>query len=844
LCGDRTDYGGRGRLEWHHHAAKLARAALLILICLVGGRSIRSPNPAAIYSRTYEDFLLGHLDRVQQEASSEELALRRRTPYWSFKFRLLQAEALQFQGRSQDVVRVLGDHGQSFPVDGDLAIKQAILLSLADARLGLQQPSSEQLERARRLSEATHSALQGEVLRVQGLLESRNGLALAADRSLRESLEFARASKDGYLEASDLLNLGTVALRAERIDEALYRFKASSEIAERIHAELLLQSDEGNTGWAYYLLGDFDQALESFRQAEAQARRLGATDSEILWLQREGMALSWVGDLKQAQSSYEEALKAAQASRDVARQADADTSLGRLFLELGRLDLAKVHADAGHDAAHQIGDLGNELDASLIQALISARISSPDSMDMLLRVVHDAAQTPAVRWEAEDALGTLCAARHLPAQADLWYRKSIQTFEAQRDSVQDEERRLPFFANGDELYRHYAEFLIASQRSNEALHLLDSYRARTLKEGLGERRTVVDSHVAGLPAEVRGGKAVVLFYSLGPQASYLWTVDRTGPHLFDLPPGPEIAARVKSYQTSILKSRDPLADHNSDAIWLYKKLVGPAETLIPKEARVFVIPDGSLNGFNFETLLRPEPQGAHYWVEDVSLTTAASLQLLSHLPPLKPERDKGRLLVIGDPVHAGGDYSLLPHAAAEIESVEHYFPDSRRTTLTQAAAVPEAYPASHPGQYAYLHFVAHGTASSLRPLDSAIVLSPSAADADHFKLYARDIVHQRLTARLVTISSCYGSGVRHYVGEGMVGLSWAFLRAGAHQVIGALWQVDDSSTPELMNEMYRGLNEGAPPDQALRRAKLSLLHSQGVVRKPLYWGAFQLYSGL
>jgi CHAT domain-containing protein len=200
-------------------------------------------------------------------------------------------------------------------------------------------------------------------------------------------------------------------------------------------------------------------------------------------------------------------------------------------------------------------------------------------------------------------------------------------------------------------------------------------------------------------------------------------------------------------------------------------------------------------------------------------------------------------LLIGDPLPAGSDYEALPNAAAEVDSVQRYFSGDHRTILTRALAVPTAYAASHPGQYAYLHFVAHGMASSLHPLDSAIVLSPSRDDFDRFKLYARDIMHEPLNARLVTISACYGSGVRNYAGEGLVGLSWAFLRAGAHQVIGALWEVNDSSTPQLMDQLYGGIAHGEQPDRALRAAKLSMLHSSGVFRKPLYWAAFQLYAG-
>ena len=136
--------------------------------------------------------------------------------------------------------------------------------------------------------------------------------------------------------------------------------------------------------------------------------------------------------------------------------------------------------------------------------------------------------------------------------------------------------------------------------------------------------------------------------------------------------------------------------------------------------------------------------------------------------------------------------------------------------------------------------VTHGTASRAHPLDSAVILSP---EGESSKLYARDIVKQRLAAYLVTISACNGSGIRAYSGEGLVGLSWAFLRAGAHNVIAALWDVNDTSTPQLMDKLYEELARGRDPATALRAAKLSLLHSDSVYKKPFYWAPFQLYAG-
>jgi CHAT domain-containing protein len=114
---------------------------------------------------------------------------------------------------------------------------------------------------------------------------------------------------------------------------------------------------------------------------------------------------------------------------------------------------------------------------------------------------------------------------------------------------------------------------------------------------------------------------------------------------------------------------------------------------------------------------------------------------------------------------------------------------------------------------------------------------------DHYKLFARDIVEQHLTARLVTISSCHGAGTRAYAGEGLVGLAWAFLRAGAEQVIAALWEVDDAATTKLMNHMYAQIRRGSDPAVALRDAKRALIHSGTSQQKPRYWAPFVIYAG-
>jgi hypothetical protein len=123
--------------------------------------------------------------------------------------------------------------------------------------------------------------------------------------------------------------------------------------------------------------------------------------------------------------------------------------------------------------------------------------------------------------------------------------------------------------------------------------------------------------------------------------------------------------------------------------------------------------------------------------------------------------------------------------------------------------------------------------------DAAVILGRDPSGGE-YKLFARDLIGSRLTARLVTVSSCHGAGTRAFVGEGLVGLAWAFLGAGAQQVVAALWEVSDTTTPDLMDAMYAGIAAGKDPASALRDAKLHFVRSPSVNRKPFYWAPFVL----
>ena len=720
-----------------------------------------------------------------------------------------------------------------------------MLRAILEARLGEPEVASRELRRAKAVSDRTHSRLQAELLSISGLVALQSGKAEAADTMLRKGLELAR-NQDKYLFSVILLNLAGTALFRERYDEALDWSRESAEVARSIHAQLILEKDLGNVGWAYFKLGEPERALTNFQQAEVQAARCAAKTDRLRWIYTAGLAQYQLHNGREAEAYYRRALDLAQSVESLDDIVGTETDLAFLLLERGEFKRAKEKCDAALKVASKMADRSARDEPMYVQALLCAKAGDRRAAKVLLaKLEQNTTGFPSLRWKVEDELARLHSEEGQLALADAWFRKSIRTFEEQRSTLKSEESKLPFFSNASQVYGDYAEYLVNHGRSDEALKLIDLGRARTLLEGLGiakkESRSLLSDNLdPRRVANLLGG--TILTYWLGPDESYLWAISPTEARLFKLPKETEISERVSSYQTSVQRSDDVLSTNSDVGRKLYNLLVEPAQPMIPKDSKVFIIADGSLNQLNFETLLAPAP-ATHFWIEDAVVVHANSIRMLAAFARHAQAKTPLGLLLIGDAIPPDAAFQALPNASREAAAVEKYFPPDQRVVFTRERALPSAYAASRPERYAYIHFVAHGTASRMTPLESAVVLSGTPGDPDTFKLYARDIKRYPLRSALVTISACSGSGARAYAGEGLVGLAWAFLRAGSHYVAGALWEVSDSSTPQMMDQMYAALQKGRTPDVAMREAKLSLLRSPGTFRKPRYWGSFQMYAG-
>jgi CHAT domain-containing protein/Tfp pilus assembly protein PilF len=848
----------------------------LTLLFLAGAGALscsgREGSPQAVFEHANQAYLHGELKQSQEEAGRAYQQFRNSRPDWAWKFRILEAKAALSTGPSEDVLKFL--KSEPLPSDQpDVAIPVLTLIGVANINIRNFPEAERSLGNAAKLCSDHVAPSCGEVLQARGLLASQQADSVSAEQLYQRSLLFARSHGDRFLESTSLLNLGNESLAQAHFDEAIDRSEAAYQAAKTVGAKIVELITQGNIGWAYYKLGDSDKALGLFLEAEKRASELGDFVDQGAWLTDAGYVYMGAHKFELAEQSFRRALELEQRVNSKEEIYNVQRALARLALQTGDPEKASQYAERALAIARESGNHVGELYPMLVQGQVAAGRGDVAGAESTFREVERDQSCPVfLKWEAEHSLAQLYEDEKRPDAADREYRAALATFEAARDTVRHEASQLSFLTNASHIYDDYVHFLVTRGRANDALRWADYSRARTLAEGLGllAKGTSVGPPALNAQEISRRAKGALLFYWLGEKQSYLWAITPQKTSLFPLPPGSEIDAAVKRYREALAGPQDVPDSANQDGRWLYRTLIAPAQALLaarpsgakahalcrscgtaeavpfPKSAsfedspKVFVIPDGSLNNLNFETLIVSDPK-PHYWIEDATIADASSLRVLAASYSSEKKRAR-RLLLVGDSVAPSKEYPELPKAAAQMESVARHFPAAGRQVLSREQATPAAYLDSNPEQFSYIHFVAHGTASRLSPLDSAIVLSRGSAENDSFKLYARDILRHRLRADLVTISACYGAGERAYSGEGLVGLSWAFLRAGAHNVIAALWEATDVSTEQLMSKFYGELDQGATPDAALRAAKLSLLRG-GPFHNPFYWAPFQLYAG-
>jgi len=319
---------------------------------------------------------------------------------------------------------------------------------------------------------------------------------------------------------------------------------------------------------------------------------------------------------------------------------------------------------------------------------------------------------------------------------------------------------------------------------------------------------------------------------------------------------------------------------------LYKAAVAPAASVIGNR-RLVIVADGALNFVPFEALVTTD-RGSDY----SSLDYLVKTNKVSYAPSASvtvairdQRRTAGRnILVVADPIFSANDPRLqsspasagkqaeatrglgLDTAVTDVTGPSNLSDGPRllprlagtRTEAEQIARLTKSSGAVADmwldlganeddvktraiQNYRVLHVATHGILDAMRPQFSGLVLSlvGNKNDDDGF-LRTSEVFNLNLGAPLVVLSACESGLGKVKRGEGVIGLTQAFMYAGAPTVGVTLWSVADKPTAELMTNFYQHLlGPSSSPSNAMREAQLAMI-SNKKYSAPFYWAPFVL----
>ena len=251
---------------------------------------------------------------------------------------------------------------------------------------------------------------------------------------------------------------------------------------------------------------------------------------------------------------------------------------------------------------------------------------------------------------------------------------------------------------------------------------------------------------------------------------------------------------------------------------LYLTLIAPVEKEIVGKKRLVIVPHGMLHYLPFQAL---RSESGKYLIESHAISYLPSASVLKYAR-IKNKENRNDLFAAGNP-EAG--LSPLPAAEKEVREISALF--KKKLVLTGDKATETSVKTEGPN-YDMMLLSTHGEMNQKEPLKSNLRFTLS--EGEDGKLSVDEIFDMDIKANLVTLSACETALVKGEKGDfpegdDLVGLSRAFIHAGAPSVVASLWKVSDESTVTLMRAFYKNL-QTMPKSEALQKAQLELINSR------------------
>jgi tetratricopeptide (TPR) repeat protein len=453
-----------------------------------------------------------------------------------------------------------------------------------------------------------------------------------------------------------------------------------------------------------------------------------------------------------------------------------------------------------------------------------------------------------------------------------WYLRSVETLEDFRLSTgalewREAHGRIRDLVDGGRVLLEYPPDDSFEKRAGALFDILQRFKARTLAERMtgngqsleekGVERSVRTTNLSSLMEEDLKPGELFLDFAVGDSVTFLFAADSRSFRLVELP-GREsgLAEKISFFLEGL--GRPPGSESGSDISSeeaariggsIYRLLLGDVDDMVASAKRIMISPDAYLSAIPFGVLPGPGRDSALLLMDSFEIEYLPSATVLS----LLRDRPAGR----AENAPAGSLVALLPAGKARLKGAVREV--STLAGMLENVRVSQGKPdlnsiGEDPDGFEVFHVAAHFVANNEKPWYSGILLGPGPREVREHRvagagsgeealvpfdpyLRAKDIAAHTIPAKLAVLSGCESALGRASSGEGVLGLTSAFLSAGVPAVVSTSWPVDDDVTGKLMSSFYKGLADGSPVSAALRLAKEEIRKDPGTGH-PFYWAGF------
>ena len=689
-------------------------------------------------------------------------------------------------------------------------------------------------------------------------------------------LPIRRSIADVPGEANTLSNIGNCYAHLDDKQKALDYYSQALALQRKIGDRRNLSTTLKNMGGVYLDLGEGQRASDALIEGLELSRVIGDRNNEAGILSLIARLERDRGNLVEARTRIDEALSAVESLRANIKSQQLRATFLASFRKYYEFDvdllmqLHKQRPDEGFDAAAlEASEKGRA--RSLLELLTEAHAEIRQGVKPEL-VERELALRQEIANKAERQIRLL---------------SGPHTDDRARDSGREM----------DALTNEYDQVLAEIRQTSPRYAALTQPQPLTLREIQSQ---VLDDDTTLLEYSLGEGRSFLWVVTLSSVTSFELPkrsqIEATARKLYDLI---TLSSQTVPNETPIQRrKRQEQADteYPNVSTELSEMLLGPAASQLKKK-RLLIVGEGILQYVPFAAL--PEPRHEHEKMKDqmpakiadpyhstfvphplvvdheiVSLPSASVLAVLRKETGVRKQASK-TVAVLADPVFDSRDPRLtnsnripttnnsdnslddvkrsaseaglldfvrLRFSRQEADQIERLTPGNERFKALDFAASRATALGAQLAEYRIVHFATHGLINNQHPDLSGIVLSlvneHGQPENGFVRLY--DIYNMTLKADLVVLSSCQTALGKEIKGEGLVGLTRAFMYAGAPRVVASLWRVDDRATAKMMGSFYQGmLADGLRPAAALRAAQISML-KENRWRAPRYWAAFTL----